>query len=489
MTEWLFQASVKMPEKQYIVSSDTIITYYQAETYVRGIMDFLMDNGISKKMHVAIFSKNNVTYILLIHALARLGTTIIPINYRLATRQIEDQLKQTDTSILVTDRELAIPGIKQIQMQDIKGAFLKYNGEPISNFADSLAQFIFFTSGTTGKSKAACLTMGNIFHNAVGSKTRLRITDSDKWVLSLPLYHVGGISIVFRTAIYGITVVLVKNAEISNLQWAISNQKATILSLVPTMLYRYLRNGFGGILSQLRVLLLGGAKTTESLAKMALENSINLYTTYGLTEAASQVATAIPDEVKKYPQTVGKPIEGMEITIANSTNTQGEILVRGPCVMKGYYKDQESTEKAIDKEGWLHTGDIGYIENGLLFTLGRRNDLIVCGGENIYPAEIEAHLQTIEGIKEACVIGIPEEEWGEIVVAIVVPAKGRDLDHLKMEIVESTKKSLGSFKKPREIIFLDSLPKTSTGKIIRKKLRGMILKNRNSQSKNKKKGG
>jgi len=238
------------------------------------------------------------------------------------------------------------------------------------------------------------------------------------------------------------------------------------------MLYRLLEQGTPEKWSHLRFVLLGGAAATPELIAKANAAGVRIATTYGMTEATSQIATMLPDDLK--PGSVGKPLTFTELRIINEsgdnqpTGNYGEVIVRGQTVMQGYYGNPEATNRTI-RDGWLHTGDIGYLDNdGDLFIVQRRTDLIVSGGENVYPAEVEAVIRQHPAVKDVAVIGMTDAEWGQRVAAAIIPAT--ESHPTPDDIITYCREHLAGYKVPRQIIFVDALPQTASGKIERKRV-------------------
>lgn len=300
---------------------------------------------------------------------------------------------------------------------------------------------------------------------------------SERWLCVLPLYHLGGLSILLRSLIYGTAIDLMLAApfDAHQVNQKLSDHPITLVSLVPTMLQRLLDAKTRPWNPHLRLILLGGeAPSPELLARCAAEK-LPIAASYGLTETASLVATATPELVYRKPGTVGKPLLLAKARIVDdqgndvSPNVPGEALVGGETVMRGYYGDPEATRAAL-KDGWLHTGDIGYLdEDGDLFILQRREDLIVSGGENIYPAEVERVLRRHPAVAEAVVFGLPDAEWGQRAAAIVEVADGASLTEAKIQ--EFAREALASYKVPRPIALAAALPRTASGKIQRREAR------------------
>jgi O-succinylbenzoic acid--CoA ligase len=269
--------------------------------------------------------------------------------------------------------------------------------------------------------------------------------------------------------------VLLDRFEPDALLDALERHSITLVSLVPTMLYRLLELN-RSFPSSLRLILLGGAAASPALVERRVERRIPLATTYGLTEAASQVATMLPDEVRKKPGSVGKPLLFTSVRITNEHGNNvpvgeyGEVVVSGRTVMKGYYKQPE--EDTL-RDGELYTGDIGYLDaDGDLWLVQRRTDLIVSGGENVYPAEVENVLIQHHAVAAVCVVGLPSEEWGQQVAAAVVLKSGASVD--AVELQSFCRQHLAGYKCPRKIAFVPELPLTASGKVSRRLVAEML---------------
>lgn len=425
--------------------------------------------NISHNARVGIHLSNQPFYIALVHALARIGAIAVPLNVRLTKAELRWQIEQSQCEILISDSEPV--GLSQ--------RILHSNQFPTTQTVSSAlrpppgpdsVQGIFFTSGTTGIPKGAVLTFGNYHANAVASAERLGVDPNDRWLLTMPLYHIGGMTIVFRSAIYGTEIVLHSSFDVDKVHHALANENITIVSLVPTMLHRLLEKypNFKPSPS-LRVILLGGASTPENLLAKALKLNLPIALTYGLTEATSQVATSTPEQTRKKPGSVGKPLSGTSITIVDDSGKPlpngevGEIVVSGQTVMYGYLGSS-------DLKRDLHTGDIGHLDaDGDLWVHTRRTDLIVSGGENIYPEEIERALMTHPAVSEACVVGLPDQDWGQSVAAAVVVREPISEDIL----IQFLRRQIAGYKIPKQIIFVESLPHTASGKLKRAEVKDL----------------
>lgn len=473
-TDWLKQRTRISPTHPALIFEGQVWDYAALDAWVNGLCHALQEAGLDDSGVAAVLLPNTPLHIATIHALARLGITMLPLNNRLTTDEMAWQLEDVGAKwVLVNADSLAsvspVDGLILINLDELKLEKTTPFQESTKQSTD--LQGIFYTSGTTGKPKGAGLSYANYYHSAMASAYRLGALEDDRWLLTMPLYHIGGQSIVFRACLYGITVVLQDGFDPDAVYRAIEEDGVTLISVVPTMLHRLLPIfKASGIPETLRVVLVGGAKAAQPLLEEALEIGLPIALTYGLTEATSQVATATPSVVRSKPGTVGKALFGTMIEVLNEEGTAlpqdeiGEIVVSGPTVMAGYTANKEATEKAL-RGGKLFTGDLGYLdEDGDLWMVTRRSDLIVSGGENVYPAEVEAVLLKHPAVREVCVVGIEDEEWCEVVTAVIVSHEAVSEESL----TEFSREHLAGYKIPRQFYFIDVLPKTASGKIMRR---------------------
>ncbi|MCP5095529.1 MAG: o-succinylbenzoate--CoA ligase [Chloroflexi bacterium] len=500
MTDWLAERTAVSPHTTALIIGEQQWTYRELNTAVSAHATHLHNNGIQPGSHLALLMPNSFATVCLIHAAARLGVVLVPLNTRLTTTELAWQLQQADATTLVVDESFTKIGSELKEKANcqllIANRQLSIGREP-SSFTIHHSPFtihhslqaIVFTSGTTGQPKGAMVTFDNHFASAMASAYRLGLQENDRWLSVLPLYHVGGLAVIFRSCLYGTAVILHPRFHLDTINYSLNTYQPTLISLVPTMLYRLLNTRTHWPQS-LRLILLGGAAASPELVERANNLTINpstssgqansqftihpslVATTYGLTEAASQVATQTPANTIKKPGSVGKPLLFITIAIVDENGrclpngTYGEIVVSGPTIMQGYYNNPQATEKAI-RNGRLHTGDIGYLdEDGDLWLVQRRSDIIVTGGENVYPAEVENVLRGHTAVANACVVGIPDPEWGQQVTAMIQLHLNHSLT--AEELLTFSRDLLAGYKQPRQIRFVNQLPLTASGKIRRK---------------------
>jgi O-succinylbenzoic acid--CoA ligase len=489
--DWLLARTRATPQATAVIIGDERWNYAELNILVDQAANIL--NKYAKRgARIAAFLPNNLAYVCLVHAAARCGTILVPLNTRLSNEELEWQLEHAQCSILVID-DAAADRFENWETHDrkvIHSATL-FTGKPErSESADLLhdgeeVQAIVFTSGTTGKPKGAMLTFSNHFYSAVASGYRLGVLPEDIWLCCLPLYHVGGLAVLLRSCLYGTAVELHDGFDLATVSESLDRQPITLISLVPTMVQRLLRYRAGRSWpSSLCHVLIGGSAVPPELIAECHDLGIPVSVTYGLTEAASQVATMTPRDVPRKPGSAGKPLLFTRVMILSeesrplAANEVGEIVVSGPIVMAGYDRDAAATTRVLQK-GWLHTGDIGMLdEDGDLWVLQRRDDVIISGGENIYPAEVEAVLQAHPAVKQACVVGVEDQEWGQHVAAAIVLEIDQAISD--SELIDSCRRQLAGYKLPKQVIILSQLPLTASGKVHRRAV-SEIFADRKSQ--------
>lgn len=496
MLDWLGHRAKISPQKIALLFGEQCWTYAELNRLVADLAAKLAKRGVVAGQHVAVLMSNRVEFVLLIHAMARLNATLVPLNIRLTAEELRWQIEQSDSQILICGHETEVAAVDlsqsvaRVMSVDLSSStkIESLTDELAEDVADWLArplnldgvQGIIYTSGTTGRPKGTMLTHSNHFWSATASAYRLGTRPDDRWLLCMPLYHVGGLAIVLRCCLYGTAVVLQNGFDEANVRHALTWQAVTLISVVPTMLHRLLDFCPNALAkSRLRCVLVGGAAATAELVDRCIVLNLPVATTYGLTEATSQVATASPDEVRGKPGQVGKSLMFSAVRVVDDrgqtveANTIGEVVVSGPTVMAGYYRQPEATAKVLHN-GELYTGDMGYMDaEGDLWIVQRRADLIVSGGENVYPVEVEQILQQHPAVAEVCVFGVQDAEWGQRVTAVVVTKAERVVS--AQALIDFCRERLAGYKIPRTILFIDSLPRTASGKVQRNEVRRGIV--------------
>ena len=433
--------------------------------------------GAAPGERVAVIAGASRDFVVAMHATSLVGAVFAPLNARLTAGELAAQLRNAAPAVVLCDESrealateaaalAGVPPPRRLPLPPVDAE------APLVDAHDADSRHsIVYTSGTTGKARGVTLTYGNFWASASASALNLGLDPADRWLVCLPLHHVGGLSIPIRSAIYGTAVELHARFAPEAVNQAARSGRVTLLSVVPTMLRRMLNADDRDFDGSLRAVLVGGGPVPPALLERAAARGLPVVQTYGLTEACSQVTTLAPAEAMAHPGSAGRALLSADVRVDASLGEPGEILVRGPAVTPGYYRDSEATAGAFS-DGWLRTGDIGvFDEDGFLTVLDRRDDVIVSGGENVYPAEVEAALLACPGVEAAAVVGLPDEEWGQRVAAAVVARGPAELARVEPLL----RSRLAGYKIPAAIERFEALPTTASGKVQRRFVRERMV--------------
>lgn len=475
---WLWERALLDPDGLALRFESRDLTFAELAAGAEAAAKRLASLGLREGDRVALLMDSSVRSVELIHAAQRLGIVLVPLNTRLTVAEIGALLDASDSGALIYDFSYlnSIGALRRDRFRAVE-SMAEFDSLPLTRTPElkpierDAPHTIIFTSGTTGTPKGAVLTNGNHFASALASRDNLGAKPLDRWLDLLPLYHVSGLSILFRSAIDGSAVVLHRGFNARAANQSLREDRITLLSVVTTMLARMLDDNRDRQYPSLRCVLVGGGPVPPELVSRAAQIGVPVAPTYGLTETASQVVTANPKDAIRKPGSCGQPLLGNRIKIVDPDGCgRGEIAVKGPSVMAGYFRAAAET-RAVLREGWLYTGDIGHFDSDkFLYIDDRRSDLIVTGGENVYPAEVEAVLGTHPAVAEAAVYPVDDPEWGHKVAAAVVARAGLQVSAQELRAWCSSR--LAQFKIPTTFSFLDALPRTASGKIKRAILRG-----------------
>jgi O-succinylbenzoic acid--CoA ligase len=476
--DWLNRQAAARPHQPAIVTRGRITTWAALEGRVARAVVALGAAGIGPGARVATLLPNGLALVTLIHAAPRAGAALVPLDPHAPAAEVARIVSVTRPGLVVVERTRASAARAAADRARVSVEDLFDVDQPANDPAPRLdleaPHTIIGTSGTTGEPKAVVLTAANHLWSALGSGARLGACPGDRWLACLPLWHVGGLAIVLRSAIFGFGVVLEPGFQLEAVARALAHDGVTMISLVPTALGRLLSARVPPPPS-LRCALIGGAAAAAALLARAQAAGWPVAPTYGATEAASQIATAAPDDAAILHGSVGHPLWPTRVRILRTDGSEatpdesGQIAVQGPTVARGYLRrDQRIARVTVD--GWLRTGDLGRrAADGTLTVLGRSDERIITGGENVAPAEVEAVLQQLPGVAEVAVAGIPDPEWGQAVTAWIVPRPGAalTLDGLRA----AARAHLAPYKLPRRLVLVDALPRAASGKVRRRALR------------------
>lgn len=458
------------PSAKAIVSSSITYTFDELRNKVLSTATYLTSKDISSQQRVAIISDNNVDFVINVLALWQLSAVPVPINIKLNPSEIEKQIAEAGcTSALVT-RELH-EKVKSKSIKIIELLFDEINEKTFPEKDEICVKdpaVIIFTSGSSAKSKGIILSFNSLYNSAFNSNQILRYTRSDRWLASLPFYHIGGFSIITRSILFGIPLIIPDSLSIESLKNAIKKYQPTFISLVAAQFKKLIDEEVTPN-PELKNCLIGGGFSDYELVRKAYDIGWPVNIVYGSTETSSFVTALLKDEILMKPNSAGRAVPTNEIFIFDDEGNDlkpfeiGEIIIRSNSLMSGYLSEEENNQ--VIRNGLYHTGDIGYLdEDGYLFIEGRKNFLISTGGENVNPVEVETILLQHPLIAEAAVFPLKDKEWGEIIAAAVVKKVNTDeisYDDLKTFL----KGKISGYKIPKKIFFEGNLPKTELGKI------------------------
>jgi acyl-CoA synthetase (AMP-forming)/AMP-acid ligase II len=489
------------PDKKAVVCQNKEFTYKQFGNRVGKLANALLEFGITKQNHVGVLHKNCHYFLETYFGVLQTGAALVPLNNFLSADELCFIIKNSETKLLICDKTnlKKVDEVNEKLGNDIK---IIQTGDDYENFianadcafpsveisANDIAQ-IYYTSGTTGRPKGAVLSYKNVYTHARSTISELSLKISDVWLHAAPLFHLADAWATWAITLVGGSHVLVSDFDPKSVCNTIETQRITITNLIPTMYYRLVNypdvNKYN--YSSLRVLLSGGAPISPSLVKSIIKTfKCDYIQTYGMTETSPFLTMSIlKDHLKalpyeeqlKYMSTTGRKFKGIELKVVNESGEQvkannravGEIIVKGETISKGYWNMPQETEKAF-KNGWFYTGDMAVIDKeGYVTIIDRKDDMIITGGENVYSIEVENILYTHPFVLEAAVIGVPDDEWGEIVKAIIVLKNGKKVT--VKDFKDYVKNRIAAYKVPKIIEFSECLPKLGSGKICKKMLK------------------
>lgn len=492
----------KYPTKTALCGEGDKLSYSRLKEEVARLVGGLTSLGVKKGDRVGTLMLNRTELIVAYLALFRLGAILVPLNTRLADPEWQYILEDSQARFLLTEESFvhrvasfreAIPTLEKVVCLGPKAPgivswhqlrFHEPMEEPPEEPELEGDLYILYTSGTTGRPKGAVITHQNFLWNAINGQVSGGFSGQDVVYYGLPLFHAAAMGGCFATLLLGGTVVVRSRFDPGELAELIEAERITRFPAVPPMVLSFL--GLPDLgkrdLSSLRYINLGATIIPQALKERILERFpwVELTDSYGLTEATSYCTILKGRECLQKIACVGRAHAYVEVRVVDDEGRDlppgevGEILIRGPNVMKGYWRRPQETEETL-KGGWLHTGDLGRMdEEGYLYIVDRKKDMIISGGENVYPREVEEVLNQHPDVMEACVVGVPDEKWGERVIAYIVPVPGSNPS--VEDLHRFCKGRLASYKCPTQYRFTADLPRTSTGKVLKRVLKEQAIK-------------
>ncbi|AQU80487.1 long-chain fatty acid--CoA ligase [Planococcus faecalis] len=500
----LAQNALRHPDKPALVFEDRSYTYHEFNRMVNQLANGLISLGIKKGEKIALMMKNSDYFAISYYAVAKTGAVIVPMNFRLVAREANYILDQSDSVFVICDQEYekmihdassTIPAVRQViivETAENKGSLSlqdvlsKNSAEPAVEINNTDDLHILYTSGTTGNPKGAVFDHERVLNVTVGCIGLLGYNTRERFIHVAPLFHAAQLVICMTSSfLLGGFNVIHKEFNPEAMLRDIEKYKITSLFAIPTM-FKFLIEFPGGEkydVSSIQRFLYGAAPMSREMVNQTMKffNSNNFYSLCGLTEGGPSGIYLSPEDHKEKVGASGK--DGLLFTEAKlvtpegqetEPNMVGEFVLKGDTVMKEYYKKPQETAATL-RDGWLYTGDLGYRDkDGYIYIVDRIKDMIITGGENVYSVEVENVLGTHPKIADVAVIGSPDEQWGEIVTAVIAskPNETIELDELEA----FCRQHLSGYKIPRKVVFVEALPRNTSGKLMKYKLRESVKK-------------
>ncbi len=508
LSDWIRRRADFTPEKPAILFEGAALSYAALADRIDRFAQILgSELGVRPGDRVAYLGLNSPEFISLIFACARVGAILLPLNWRLAAPEHVQLLRHAEPIVLFAEANFLehIDGV-QSDIKDVRLVLLGKQGDAKTSEAwtllaelelsgqdrpafqrptdlsDDDGLLLCYTSGTTGTPKGALLSKKAVFWNAVNSAHMHDLSSRDTVLTLLPMFHIGGLNIQTLPTLHaGATVLLHRRFDVDLFFQAFEDHPVTLTLLVPTIMLAVMADPRWADLKpdKLRMISIGSTIVPGQMVSAVCDWGVPLVQVYGSTETGPIVAYTPPGDAARKPASTGKTAVHCEIRLVDekgkevATGEKGEILVSGPNILKEYWGDPQATREAFTGR-WFHTGDIGHFdEEGFLYVDGRIKDMIISGGENIYPALIENLLSEREEIGEIAVVGLPDDYWGEIAVAVIAAKEGYTVD--VTQVLDYCSGRIARYSCPREVIIVDQLPRNAMGKIVKEEVRELAL--------------
>jgi fatty-acyl-CoA synthase len=496
---WLTKRAFLDGDREALMDGGRRLTYRELNQRVNRLARSLQTLGLTHGDRCAILAYNCAAFVEVIFATAKLGIILVPLNWRLSPAELAFNFSDSGSDTLIFDFDFA-EVVEQLKAQTAIKRMIVLGNPAIPNaevYADMLAaqsgdeptaaqpvgletaHIIMYTAGTTGRPKGAVLSQGASFWNAINLTLDMNFTPDDRNLSVLPMFHIGGIGLFTLPVLYmGGTVVIQRTFDPAETLHLLKKEKITLFfGVAAVFLFLIQHTEFNAeAFANVRVVMSGGAPLPESLVRQYHEAGIVLQQGFGMSEAAPSIATLSKDLALKKAGSIGRALFHVEARVVDTDmqdlpiGVEGELVVRGPNLMQGYWNRPDATDEAFEG-GWFHTGDIARMgADGDLYIVDRKKDMFISGGENVYPAEVENAIFELPQVAETAVIGIKDEKWGEVGLAVVSLKPEEQLN--AQDIMAFLKERLAKYKVPKQIVFVDQLPRNAAGKVLKNKLRG-----------------
>lgn len=466
MENWLTKRARLTPNRVAVTYQDKELTFLEVNQQALRVAGKIAAIG-DKNDKIAVIMTSNLSGYLVIMALQQLGQTIVFINRRLSVDEVNYQLQDAGVTLLLTDD--AYDGVLAVNRQ------LKFSSlpegekiQPMAEFPDEFVTSIMYTSGTSNRPKGVMQTFHNHFMSAVGSALNLGVTAEDSWLAVVPIFHISGFSILMRSLIYGMHVILIDKFDAEKINHMLVHDTITTMSVVPVMLQQLVGQlpEHANYNRQFRAMLLGGGPTDRITLEKAQSHQIPIIQSYGMTETASQVVALDAASITTKLGSVGKPLFPVSVEIRDTQGkpaTTGNIWIKTPTLTVGYLNNSQQLSNNI-VDGWFNTEDFGYFDaDGFLYIQGREGDMISSGGENIFPDEVESAYANMPGLDAIVVFGVADDKWGSVPVAVV-----SDTHVSARQLRQFGREKLAHYKVPQHFYVAKQWYRTASGKVQRR---------------------
>ena len=476
MDNWIKKQAALAGTRTAITDGEKSLTFAQLAKKSDQLANKLNDLSALNNQRVAILTNNSMAGYLIAMAVLNSGHTIIWLNRRLSATELNYQLADSQVDVCLYEDQLNVSELKcrTISFSEINSASEKALPKHLEFDLETPAS-VMYTSGTTGRPKGVIQTFGNHFNSAMASALNLGVTSADEWVCTVPIFHISGFSIMMRGLIYGMTVRLVSNFDEEEIHQILVKEPITMISVVPYMLKKLLaiKQQTGDTYNEkFRGMLLGGGPIDQETLQQCEKMQLPVVQSYGMTETCSQIVALSFSDAQGHIGSSGKPLFLTQLRLDDKTS---EIQLKTPALSPGYLGQPEKYATKITAYGWFKTGDVGRLDDeGFLYVDGRSDDMIISGGENIFPDEVQAAYAQCPFVSDIAVVGVADDKWQQKPVAFVIP---NEQTLLAKDLSDYGRQRLAHYKVPKNFYLINEFPHNASGKLQRFKLREMLDKN------------